>query len=85
MGVLVDPEFIPERTKRMRSHGLVFAAILALALLLAPAPTMPRLAAGSDGVYQVQADVSGLGFQAAQGARVDFVRAGLAAGLRSES
>jgi hypothetical protein len=64
----------------MRSHGLVFAAILALALLWVPAPPMPRLSAGSVGVYHVQADVSGLGFHAAQGARVDFGRADLAAG-----
>jgi len=64
----------------MRSHGLVFAALLALAHLLVPASTRPRLSAGSDGVYRVQADVSGLEFRTAQGARVDFGRAGLVVG-----
>src|SRR5438477_521590 len=43
----------------MRSHGLVFAVLLALTLLLIPASTPPWLSAGSDGVYHVRANVSG--------------------------
>jgi len=64
----------------MRSHGLAFAGLLALALLAVPASTLPGLSAGSDGVYRVGADISGLEFSTAQGARVDFGRAGLVVG-----
>jgi len=64
----------------MRSHGLVFAVLLALTLLLIPASTPPWLSAGSDGVYHVRANVSGLDFSTAQGARLGFGRAQLVAG-----
>jgi len=64
----------------MRSYGLVFATLLALALLGVPERTLPRLSAGSDGAYRVQADVAGLGFTTVQGAHVDFGRAALVAG-----
>jgi hypothetical protein len=63
----------------MRSHGLVFAALLTLALLLVPESKIPRLSAGSD-AYQVRADVRGLGFTTAQGDHLEFGRAGVVSG-----
>ena len=64
----------------MRSLGFVFAALLALALLFAPASTLPELRAGSDGHYRVLADASGLELSTVRGARIDFGRAGLLVG-----
>jgi len=66
----------------MRSHGLAFAAVLVLTLLLLPESTAPRLAAGSEGAYQVQADISGLGFTSAAGEHLEFRRAELHAGTK---
>jgi hypothetical protein len=82
MGVLTAGPIV-KGTAMMRSHGLSFVVLLALAIgSLAPDAAAP-VTAESRGSYRVEARASGLEFSSARGASLEFGRARLCA--RSET